>query len=628
MSIPGFCLRHLIFLGPQREPATVQFGPGLNIVYGASDTGKSFLVEAVDFMLGGKPPLRDIPERIGYDRVLLGIETFAGEAYTIFRSIDGGRFLLYPGLHVGMPAEGLEGRDLAEQHSDRGADNLSTFLLEKSNLSGKRVRKNKRGDTNSLSFRHVARLMIVTETEITDQRSPLSDGNPTADTSNFATFKLLLTGVDDSALVASAPATPEDQTREAQADLLDSLIADYRDRLKELTRSPKELDEQLTRIEGTLEHQTIQLGTTEADFRRLSNIRRDLREKLEHGKDRRAEIASLLERFALLDQHYQSDMDRLRGIEETGTLFVALGHGPCPLCGADPAHQRRDTDCDGNVDAVVAAARGELAKIDLLRVELADTRITLEREAATFDRNLPKVEDRLRGVSLEIETMVSPQLARMRASYAQLADKRGEVREALTMLRTLEDVERRRAELDRESEEQKGSSVADGDLPATIAEQFAQKVEAILKEWHFPDAERVFFDPKARDLVIAGKPRSARGKGLRAITHAAFTIGLLEYCRAQQTPHPGFVVLDSPLLAYRAPEGTEDDLRGTDLNTKFYAYLAAQGNDRQTIIVENYDPPEAIKTQPQVTMFNGNPHSGRYGLFPITSQGGSQTGAE
>jgi hypothetical protein len=173
MSMPGFCLRHLVFLGPQREPAAVAFGPGLNIVYGASDTGKSFLVEAIDFMLGGKPPLRDIPERVGYDRILLGIETYAGEAYTIFRSIEGGRFRLYAGLHAEMPPERTEARDLGEQHSERSADNLSSFLLEKSNLAGKRVRRNKRGDTNSLSFRNVARLMIVTETEITDQRSPL-----------------------------------------------------------------------------------------------------------------------------------------------------------------------------------------------------------------------------------------------------------------------------------------------------------------------------------------------------------------------------------------------------------------------------------------------------------------------
>jgi hypothetical protein len=617
VNVPGFCLRHIVFLGPHRERATVAFGPGLNVIYGASDTGKSFLVEAIDFMLGGKRPLRDIPERVGYDRILLGIETYTGEAFTIFRSIQGGPFRLYIGLYEEMPPEGTETRDLGEQHSDRGADNLSSFLLDKSKLGGKRVRKNKRGDTNSLSFRNVARLMIVTETEITDQRSPLSDGNPTADTPNFATFKLMLTGVDDSALVASAVVTREDHTREVQVDLLDQLIAEYRDRLRELTQSPKELEDQLGRIEASLKGRIEQLAASEADFRRLSGKRRELREKLEQGKDRRAEITSLLQRFDLLDQHYQSDVARLQGIEETGTLFVALGQGPCPLCGAELAHQRRDMDCDGNVDAVVSAARSEIAKINLLRRELTDTVATLRREAVAFDRSLPRHEEQLRQVSSELETAVSPQLARMRASYAELADKRGEVREALTMLKTLQDVEHRRAVLDDDTGDQKGNAMSDGDLPTSSAEIFALRVETLLKAWHFPEANRVSFDAKARDLVIAGKLRTARGKGLRAITHAAFTIGLLEYCRAQDTPHPGFVVLDSPLLAYRAPEGTEDDLRGTDLNEQFYKYLAAQRSDRQTVIIENDDPPESMRGLSQnVTMFTGNPHSGRFGLFP------------
>src|SRR5215510_11874570 len=120
-SASGFKLRHLVFYGPGREPAAVHFGSGLNAIYGASDTGKSFIVEAIDFMLGGKPPLRDIPERVGYDRILLGIETYAGEAYTIFRSIEGGRFRLYTGLHAEMPSEDTEARDLGEQHSERSA---------------------------------------------------------------------------------------------------------------------------------------------------------------------------------------------------------------------------------------------------------------------------------------------------------------------------------------------------------------------------------------------------------------------------------------------------------------------------------------------------------------------------
>jgi len=95
-------------------------------------------------------------------------------------------------------------------------------------------------------------------------------------------------------------------------------------------------------------------------------------------------------------------------------------------------------------------------------------------------------------------------------------------------------------------------------------------------------------------VVIGAKKRTARGKGLRAITHAAFTLGILEYCRLKESAHPGFVVLDSPLLSYREPEGTEDDLRGTDLKEQFYDYLRTWPADRQVIIFENTDPPEMI----------------------------------
>jgi hypothetical protein len=623
MSEFGIRLRHLAFLGPAREPALVQFGPGLNVIYGASDTGKSFIVESIDFMLGGRPPLRDIPERVGYDRLLLGIETMKGEAFTLLRSVDGGAFRLYSGLHADQPPAEAEVRELSDTHSERSADNVSTFLLEKCSLAGKRIRRNKRGVTNSLSFRNLARILIVTETEITAQRSPLMDGNPTADTPNFATFKLLLTGVDDSALISSDAGTSEEQTREAQIELLDQLIAEYRERIKEIAKQPRDLEDQQGRLERSLQQRATQLGATEAEYRQISTTRRGLREKLEQGRDREAEISSLLERFALLGRHYDSDIERLKAIEEAGTLFVALGQSACPLCGAEPAHQRRDADCDGNIDAVVAASRSEIAKIELLRAELNETQKGLAKEATSFARTLPRVEQKLQQLSTQLESHVSPKLAQMRASYSELADKRGEVREALAIYRSLQDMERRRSDLDQQPDDKSGSAVSDGDLPATVAQSFAQEVEDILRKWHFPDADRVYFDAKARDLMIAGKLRTARGKGLRAITHAAFTVGLLEFCRHRNTPHPGFVVLDSPLLAYRAPEGKEDDLRGTDLNEQFYIHLADLPDHDQIIIIENTTPPQQITERSQSIMFSANPHSGRYGFFPQLSSGPS-----
>lgn len=615
MNMLGLRIRHLAFISPIRAPVSIEFDAGLNIVYGASDTGKSFVVEAIDFMLGGKTALRDLPERVGYDRVLLGIETVAGEQFTLSRSADGGPFRLYVGLHLQAPDPELQGIDLAEQHSERG-ESLSGFLLAKIGLQGKRVRKNKRGETLSLSFRNLARLMIVSETEITSQSSPLSDGNPTSDTPNLATFKLLLTGVDDSALVPPKEDSAEGQTREAQIELLDQLLVEYRDRIKELAKHPKELELQLDRLETSLFEYEMQLSASESDYRSLSARRRELRRKLEEGSDRRAEIGSLLERFDLLGQHYRSDIDRLRGIEEAGSLFNVLGHTTCPLCGAKPENHQPDGDCGGNVEAVVAAARNEISKIELLRSELAETVKALTREAASFDRRLPQVEAQLNAVSEEIEGMSSPRLKSLRTSYGQLADKRGEVREALAIHRTLQDMERRREDLDK-ANESRASSISDGDLPTVIAAQFAEEVERVLQSWHFPDAERVYFDAKSRDLVIGGKLRTARGKGLRAITHAAFTIGLLQYCRTKGTPHPGFVILDSPLLAYREPEGDDLDLVGTDLNAMFYEYLSILPEDRQVIVVENKDPPGAVIALRRTTMFSKNPHSGRYGFFPV-----------
>ena len=619
MPQPGLRLRHIIFHGPNRPAAGLEFGAGLNVLYGASESGKSFVVEAIDFMLGGKGPLRDIPERVGYDRILLGVETLAGEQFTLVRSVEGGAFLAFAGLLSEPPGEGVEKNELAEQHNEKNVTNLSMYLLQRCALDGKRVRKNKFGETNSLSFRNLARLLIVDKTEIIAQRSPLSDGNPTADTPNFATFKLLLTGVDDSALVYTKPKTAEEQSREAQLNLLDQMIDEYKGRLAELTKDPGDLENQIQRLDGTLAQQSTQLATSEAEYRQHTGRRREMRQKLDEGRERRAEIGALLERFTLLDRHYESDLARLKGIEEGGTLYEVLGQAPCPLCGAEPSHHRRDSDCDGNVGAVVAAARSEIAKIELLRTELADTVRNLEREAVGFDRRLPRLNDEVQRLSRGIEQLVAPKLTQLRTAYGTLADKRGEVREALSIYKSITDAEARRIKIESGPDEQKETPVSEGDLPAAVAEAFAIEVETILKDWHFPEAERVFFDAKARDLVIAGKLRTARGKGLRVITHAAFTLGLLQFCKTKETPHPSFVILDTPLRAYREPEGQEDDLSGTDLDLRFYDFLAALATDRQVILIENTDPPSEIIKQPQVTMFSKNPHSGRYGFFPVDS---------
>ena len=54
--------------------------------------------------------------------------------------------------------------------------------------------------------------------------------------------------------------------------------------------------------------------------------------------------------------------------------------------------------------------------------------------------------------------------------------------------------------------------------------EFTQTVSTVLEHWQFPGERHVSFDETLYDLRIDGKRRRDNGKGVRAITHAAFIV--------------------------------------------------------------------------------------------------------
>jgi predicted nucleic acid-binding Zn-ribbon protein len=610
MSDSYLQLRSIRFRGPKAD-AQLEFHSGVNVICGASDTGKSFLADSIDFMLGGSA-LKEIPERSRYDQLSLSLAAIGDDDFKLQRSMSGGNFQLFD-LSEGDDAQPTT---LKQNHAHGKTDNLSGYLLDKIGLLGKRILKSKaKGTTQSLSFRNLARLVIVQEGEIQQSGSPFWSGQYTTKTSEIATVKLLLTGIDDSSVVPDGNQFPNN-TR--QIALIDELLSDLQTEIEDLGEDREDLEEQLERLEDSIDTRRDELAASQKALDELVGKRRELFEQRQEASGRIDEISDLVARFRLLAEHYDIDLKRLTAIQESGSMFAHVEQVACPLCGADPDAQHLDETCDGDVEAIVAAATAEIEKIQRLQAELDTTVADLTAESGNLSESLKGVEAKFEALNEEIQESVGPDVTNVRASFSALVEERSSAQRAADLFARYDKLIAKKNSLLEDDDDAEATSleVTTG-LPESFAHGFSSKVSQILKAWNFPGECHVYYDKDSSDFVIDGKPRSSRGKGLRAITHAAVNVALLEYCQSNGLSHPGFVVLDSPLLAYFKPEGDEEiALRGTDLKERFYDYLIEHhGLDSQVIIIENQHPPQRIEERVALTVFTGNPNAGRFGLL-------------
>ena len=162
---PASCitLSGLTFTGKDKQPAVVSFKPELNVLWGASNTGKSFTVKTVDFMLGGGSALPEITERDGFDRAWLSLTLPKSGDMTFMRALVGGAFEVLPGHMLDADPKRKDRRKLSAKHNAAKLDNMSQFLLSELGLSGRSIAEDVYGKKRSLSFRDLVRYCLIDE---------------------------------------------------------------------------------------------------------------------------------------------------------------------------------------------------------------------------------------------------------------------------------------------------------------------------------------------------------------------------------------------------------------------------------------------------------------------------------
>lgn len=616
----GIRLRHLAFTGQNIEAAELEFNEGLNIVFGASNTGKSFASKSILFMLGASTSLPETEEIAAYDGVWLGITLADQGDFTLYRATRGGHLKLYAGLHMGAPTD--DGESLREKHDQKRTDTISHRLLSAIGLANKLVVRDGNGQKDSLSIRLLSKYAVVAEDDIMSETSPVYlSGIPSERSFEQNLFKLLLTGKDDAATVTVPKETERKAAKAAKIELVDEWLAQIDAELGKQPPGEKQTREQLQLLEQGTGGLISGLQTAQRDLDRLVLERRATLERCGELRERIGELELTLERFAKLQAVYNSDLERLQSIEEGGYVLVAMAGRDCPVCGAPPDAQTHNHAAD-EISLAHTAAVAEARKIEREQRELVQVIASLDAEAAGLRRTIANLTAETESVDALIQKL-RPQEASLRENYEIFNSKRNEILKVLELYERRTELVLRRAELSEMPTRRESSEKPTVGPDATTLFAFGETVKAVLKAWEFPDADKVQFDGAANDITIGGKSRAANGKGVRAVLHAAFNVAVIAHCVKNSLPHLGFLVLDTPLLTYREPLDSkhgdlspdEAKLKASPLAEKFYKHLASLAGHVQVIVIENVDPPSSITGLARIETFTGNQGAGRLGLL-------------
>ncbi|TMR03410.1 hypothetical protein ETD83_10920 [Actinomadura soli] len=604
-------LTHLTYAGSHVPPAQIVFGPELTVIYGTSDTGKSFIVKSVEYMLGGAD-LTMPPEAEGYTQILLGLLMPDGAPLTLVRAPESNS------IH-------LHNEDLRDQvirtpdatvtavHNARSKNSLSIHLLRALGLDDILIRKNEAGGTRPLALTDLLHLSLVTENRMVGQVPPvLRTGTATTRTAELSVMRFLVTGEGDPA-VDTGPNAGQRRVHKGQIQLLDQLVIDLSSKLA-TQENDRQLRDRLIRIRGALEDQSGPLRQVNQAHREAVDSRMDAARELAVLDERLTEVSDLLGRFRLLEAQYRSDLERLAMVNEAGSILGYFKVGTCVFCGAEPEHQQPNHSVEETTQ-LHAAVEAEAAKTSALLGDLLPTIADLASEETTLLNRRVEAQSDI-GVRDQIIAELEGGIALLRSDVEELVEERSAVEREL-------ELHERIAELD-----DKRSRLVGADsvlltrptqhIPTSILGEFDSVLQQTLNAWQVPDVDHAEYDQYHAEIRAGGRERAGRGKGVRSVLHSAFTTALARFCIGRDLHHLGFVVLDSPVVTYRDPEPDETpDIPDVEMTStvvdRFYKDMLSFPG--QAVVIENGDPPTKVLSEATTYHFTGA-GGRRAGFFP------------
>lgn len=606
----GIRLNSLRVSGPGKPSAELNFRAGANYISGESNMGKSFILECLDFMLGSEKKPEEIDEARGYTSVSLEFEALQGGSYTLERALQGGEFKLYRG-YVDDRRPWSEAQILSSSSASQD-ENISSLLLRLCGFPPAKLRMNARNKTQNLTWRSLTHLFVLNETRIISDNPPsLPPGAAVRKPALQAALKFVLTGVDDSNLVSMPDPKESRANREGQREAYQRVVQEVGREMKRHEAVLLEIP--VANLELEFEAATAALTESTEGLRALQDEKRALLRERESRRTKLRSTRETMRRFGLLREHYESDLRRLHFLGEGDHFFGQLRLTRCPTCNVPmtPEHEHAAQAPQALTYALAIAE--EMRKVEGYLRDLEGTVANLEAQAVRQEEEVREVEASCEAFDVTLKAFAAQHRERQgdiaRLTRARIAKQEANNAWTLRALYSSRVDELARPFRQTRSQERYG-------IDGVALRRFADVIGETLRRWNFPLRGVVEMNDQSLDFRVDGRGRSANGKGYRALLNSAFVLSVLRYCDEYALPHPGLLILDSPLTTFRQDQKIAAEDRDR-VRESFFADLLALPDRHQVIVLENAEVPDDVRGRLNHIEFSREKPGARPGFFPV-----------
>lgn len=583
-----FYITQIAASGEKVEYSTVDFKDGVNFIVGPSNTGKSYVINCIDFMFGATEPPFSKGDT-GYDTISMTMKSDDGYTFTAVRKIEDGD-------------SGEKGSNIVKVQTDfpeiesddykLNTKDYSDVLLKLMGIKDRtQIIATQKPVANDLTFRTLFHLFFINEDNIFIKRTPFDNPGHSKITASLTSLLYILTGDD---LKRFLPTISADEL-EKRATQKTGVINYLNQKISDLTEQKKQLEEAMAAdededIEAKLEEMISEIEQIEKEIIDASEESRKLLEQIFELNSQLQEARFLGDRYKALHSQYMSDIKRLNFIVEGDSKGKKIKHKDnCPFCGHEMEMQEEDRT------VYVESAKAELARIQLQLGDLESTESDTEIEVKEIEKRLKELNIQNNSITRLLNQKLRPHASELRSAVV-------EYQRILQLRQKLQSISYMSAELGsdvfaKENEDDETATKFDAkkQFDKDVWKRLSDSINEMIKECAYTGSPESYLSIDTADVVVGGRHKKNQGKGYRAYLNTLMLFNLMKDLENNGKYAPHLLVLDSPILSLKEKKHSiaENEKVTVGMREALIQYLIDNCGNNQLIVAEN-ELPEAV----------------------------------